>query len=186
MQEEWMIRLIAVGFVLALATSAQAMPLAPVQQSDGITQVAYGCGPGRTRVRGVCVARTTVRQARRCVRWHGSACAGWRYYWDETEIWQEVVERRSRLPFQSTFHRRRGDRRCFPQRARPPHGRRFWNARKLSTTLSWFRVCAGRALDGRHRRLWPRSASLCDRNRHEVGRLSWLPLSFAQRPDCHV
>ena len=36
-----------------------------------------------------------------------------------------VVERRSRLPFQTTFHRRRGDRRCFPQRARPPHGGPF-------------------------------------------------------------
>jgi len=44
---------------VALATSAQAMPVAPIQQSDGmITSVAYGCGPFRTRVRGVCVART--------------------------------------------------------------------------------------------------------------------------------
>ncbi|MBW8857914.1 MAG: hypothetical protein JF604_27140 [Bradyrhizobium sp.] len=75
-----MIRFIAVGFALALATSAQAMPLASIPQSDGITQVAYGCGPGMVRVRGVCVARAAVRQARRCVRWYGGACAAWRYY----------------------------------------------------------------------------------------------------------
>jgi len=77
-----MIRLIAVaGFVLVVATSAQAVTLAPVPLSDGmITQVAYGCGPGRTRVAGVCVARTTIRHARRCVRWYGGACARWRYY----------------------------------------------------------------------------------------------------------
>jgi hypothetical protein len=77
-----MIRLIAfAAFALAVTTSAQAMTIAPVHQPDGmITQVAWACGPGRTRVNGVCVARTTVRQHRRCVRWHGGACAGWRYY----------------------------------------------------------------------------------------------------------
>jgi hypothetical protein len=65
-----MIRLIAVaGFALAVATSAQAMTPAPIPQPGGmITQVAYGCGPGRTRVRGVCVARTTIRHTRRHVR----------------------------------------------------------------------------------------------------------------------
>ena len=37
-----MIRLIAVAFALTLATSAQAMPLAPLHQSDGMTtQVRY-------------------------------------------------------------------------------------------------------------------------------------------------
>ena len=42
-----MIRLIAVAFALALATSAQAMSPAPLhQQPDGMTTpVAYGCGP---------------------------------------------------------------------------------------------------------------------------------------------
>ena len=77
-----MVRLIAfAAFALAITTSAQAMPVAPVHEPDGIiTQVAYGCGPGMTRVRGVCVARTTIRQARRCVRWSGGVCAGWRYY----------------------------------------------------------------------------------------------------------
>ena len=55
-----MIRLIAfAAFALALTTSAQAMPIAPVHEPDGvITQVAFGCGPFRTRVAGVCVART--------------------------------------------------------------------------------------------------------------------------------
>jgi hypothetical protein len=76
-----MIRLIAVAaFALAVATSAQAMTPAPLPQVDDmVTQVAVGCGPGRTRVNGVCVARTTVRQTRRavrrCVRWQGGACA---------------------------------------------------------------------------------------------------------------
>jgi hypothetical protein len=78
-----MIRLIAVGFALALAASAQAMPLAPLPQPDGMTtQVAVGCGVGRTRVGGVCVARTTKRQvrraARRCAVWGaGHVCSRW-------------------------------------------------------------------------------------------------------------
>jgi hypothetical protein len=46
-----------------------------------ITPVIAGCGPGRTRVNGVCVARTTIRQtrreARRCARWNGNVCARW-------------------------------------------------------------------------------------------------------------
>jgi uncharacterized membrane protein len=65
-----MIKLIAVtGFALAVATSAQAMTPAPIPQVDGmITQVAVGCGAGRTMVAGRCVARTTVRQTRRAVR----------------------------------------------------------------------------------------------------------------------
>ena len=77
-----MIRLIAfAAFALAVTTPAQAMTVAPIYEPDGIiTQVAWACGPGRTRINGVCVARTTVRQHRRCVRWHGGACAGWRYY----------------------------------------------------------------------------------------------------------
>jgi len=81
-----MIRLIALaGFALAITTSAQAMTLAPVHEPDGmITQVAAGCGPGRTLVNGVCVARTTIRHERRanrrCVRWHGDVCASWHYY----------------------------------------------------------------------------------------------------------
>jgi hypothetical protein len=71
-----MIRLIAVaGFAIAVATSAQAMTTAPISQPDGmITHVAYACGPGRTRVGSVCVARTTVRHA----RWEVRRCALWR------------------------------------------------------------------------------------------------------------
>ena len=66
-----MTRLIAVAFALALATSAQAMPLAPLHQPDGmITQVRYACGPGRTIVAGHCVARTTIRHTRRVIRRH--------------------------------------------------------------------------------------------------------------------
>ncbi len=79
-----MIRLIAV-VALAVATSAEAMTPAPLHQPDSmITQVAYGCGPGRTRVRGFCVARTTIRHVRRgvrrCALWHGGVCARWHYY----------------------------------------------------------------------------------------------------------
>ena len=77
-----MIKLIAVaGFALSIATSAQAMTPAPISQlkNDMLTQIAAACGPGRTRVNGVCVARTTVRQTRRavrrCVRWQGGVCA---------------------------------------------------------------------------------------------------------------
>jgi len=65
-----MIRLIAAaGFVVAVATSAQAITFAPVPQSEGvITQVRFGCGPGRTVIAGRCVARTTIRQTRRMIR----------------------------------------------------------------------------------------------------------------------
>ena len=65
-----MVKLIAVAaFALTVTSSAQAMSPAPLHQPDGmITQVAAGCGVGRTRVNGVCVARTTKRQARRAVR----------------------------------------------------------------------------------------------------------------------
>jgi len=66
-----MIRLIAIGaFALFLAVSAQATPIAPVlaQPDSMITEIAAACGAGRTRVNGVCVARTTVRQTSRAVR----------------------------------------------------------------------------------------------------------------------
>ena len=65
-----MIRLIAIaGFAFLVATSTQAMTPAPLPQPDGvIAQVALACGVGRTRVNGVCVARTTVRHTRRAVR----------------------------------------------------------------------------------------------------------------------
>ena len=71
-----MIRLIAVSaFTLAIATSAQAMSLVPIHQADSmVTQVREACGAGRVRVNGVCVARTTIRHARRCARWSGGVC----------------------------------------------------------------------------------------------------------------
>jgi hypothetical protein len=60
-----MLRLIAVvGFAVSIATSAQGMTPAPLPQPDDmVTQIAVGCGPGRTRVNVVCVARTTARRA---------------------------------------------------------------------------------------------------------------------------
>ena len=63
-----MLRLFAVaGFALALTTSAQAITPAPIPQPDGmITQVRLV--PFRTRVNGVCVARTTIRHTRRMAR----------------------------------------------------------------------------------------------------------------------
>jgi len=78
-----MLRFIAAaGFALLVATSAQGMTPAPLPQFDGmVTQIAVGCGPGRTRIDGVCVARTTVRQTRRavrrCVRWQAGVCASY-------------------------------------------------------------------------------------------------------------
>jgi hypothetical protein len=64
-----MLRMFAVAGFLAFATSAQAITPAPIPQPDGmITHVRLGCGPGRTRVNGVCVARTTIRHTRRAVR----------------------------------------------------------------------------------------------------------------------
>ena len=39
-----MIRLIAVAFIVAIVLPAQAMPVAPLHEPDGvITEVAYGC-----------------------------------------------------------------------------------------------------------------------------------------------
>jgi hypothetical protein len=74
-----MIRAIAiVAFGLALASAAQAMPIAPIYQSDAtITQVREGCGPGMVMAGGACVSRHAIRQARRCARWNGSVCAQW-------------------------------------------------------------------------------------------------------------
>ena len=74
-----MLRLMAVaGFAVIVATSAQAMTPAPLPQVDDVvTRVAVGCGPGRTRVNGVCVARTTVRQNSPS-RPQVCAMAGWR------------------------------------------------------------------------------------------------------------
>ena len=74
-----MVRLIAVAAIaFAAATSAQALSPVPLHHSDSmITQVRAACGAGRVRVNGICVARTTIRQTRRCARWSGGACVRW-------------------------------------------------------------------------------------------------------------
>ena len=65
-----MIRLFAVAFVLALASSAQAAPLVPLQQAESIViQVREACGPGMRRTAGGACIRTPARRATsRCVR----------------------------------------------------------------------------------------------------------------------
>jgi hypothetical protein len=62
-----MIRLIAgTTFALLVATSVQAMTPAPISRPVGmIGQIAFRCGVGQTLINGECVARTTIRQARR-------------------------------------------------------------------------------------------------------------------------
>jgi hypothetical protein len=54
-------RLIAVAFTLALASSAQAMPVSPIQQPDEMVTRVQACGPGMHRVNGVCRRNNTVR-----------------------------------------------------------------------------------------------------------------------------
>jgi hypothetical protein len=54
-----------VAMALAIAASAQAMPLAPIQQPESqVITVREACGAGFTRVNGVCV-RTPARAAAR-------------------------------------------------------------------------------------------------------------------------
>jgi hypothetical protein len=74
-----MIRTTAIAvFGLALASAAQAMPLAPLHRPDAmITQARMGCGPGMVMANGACVSRHDIRQARRCARWNGGVCAQW-------------------------------------------------------------------------------------------------------------
>jgi hypothetical protein len=61
-----MIRLIAVAFALAIATSAQAMSIAPLAQADNmITQTRQACGAGMHLVNGRCVTTPARRQVRR-------------------------------------------------------------------------------------------------------------------------
>jgi hypothetical protein len=73
--------MVIAGLVWAVTTSAHAMTQAPIARQSGslTTLAAYSCGAGRTRINGVCVARTTVRQARRRVRRYGGLCRSWRY-----------------------------------------------------------------------------------------------------------
>ena len=64
-----MIRLIAIAaFALAVATSAQAITLAPLHQSDNmITQVRQACGAGMHMINGRCVTTSARRHVRRDV-----------------------------------------------------------------------------------------------------------------------
>ena len=63
-----MIRIFAFGFALAVATSAQAMSLAPLHQSDNmITQVRQACGAGMHMINGRCVTTSARRHVRRDV-----------------------------------------------------------------------------------------------------------------------
>jgi hypothetical protein len=62
-----MIRVLAVIFALAFATSAQATPLAPLRQPDSvITQVREACGAGMHMVNGQCIRTSARRNAARC------------------------------------------------------------------------------------------------------------------------
>jgi hypothetical protein len=62
-----MIRVISVAFALAIATSVQAAPLAPLRQPDGmISQVREACGVGMHMVNGVCIRTPARRNAARC------------------------------------------------------------------------------------------------------------------------
>ena len=67
--EKTMIRLIAIAaFALAVATSAQAMSPAPLNQADGmITQVREACGAGMHEVNGACITTSARRHVRRGV-----------------------------------------------------------------------------------------------------------------------
>ena len=61
-----MIRLIAIVFALAAATSAQATSLAPLHEPDHIiTQVRQACGAGMHMVNGRCVTTPARRHVRR-------------------------------------------------------------------------------------------------------------------------
>ena len=63
-----MIRLIATIFALTIATSAQAISLAPLNPPDSvITQVRQACGAGMHMVRGRCVTTPARRNVRRNV-----------------------------------------------------------------------------------------------------------------------
>jgi hypothetical protein len=62
-----MIRFAAIAFAMAVVSSAQAVPLAPIQHTENIViTVREACGVGFTRVNGVCVRTPARAAARRC------------------------------------------------------------------------------------------------------------------------
>ena len=76
-----MIRPVAVAFALGLASSAQAMPLAPLHPDDMVTTVRQACGAGFHRVHGVCVRNTTARAVRRSYYSGGGYWGQQQPYW---------------------------------------------------------------------------------------------------------
>jgi hypothetical protein len=75
-------KLILIAIALFTTTSAYAMSPAMHHETNGmVIQVREGCGPGRVRVNGICVARTTIRHVRRadrrCRRWNAGVCVGY-------------------------------------------------------------------------------------------------------------
>lgn len=73
-----MIRPMILAVALALTSTAQAVPFAPLQKADDmVAKVREGCGVGFQRVGGRCVRNTVVRTFRRCAagyRLVGSRC----------------------------------------------------------------------------------------------------------------
>jgi hypothetical protein len=64
-----MTRLIALAFALTVASLAQAMPIAPLQQQDEtVITVREACGAGMHNVGGTCVRTHARRAASRCAR----------------------------------------------------------------------------------------------------------------------
>jgi hypothetical protein len=73
-----MTRFIAIAFIVAIGSSAQAMPIATPQQPDSsVMTVREACGAGMHRVNGVCIRTAARRQAARCtagLRWVNGRC----------------------------------------------------------------------------------------------------------------
>ena len=65
-----MVRLIAIAFALALATSAQATPLAPLHKDGMITQVREACGAGYHMVNGTCIRTAAPPERRQVCGWN--------------------------------------------------------------------------------------------------------------------
>jgi hypothetical protein len=76
--EEIMTKLVAIALFVAIGSSAQAVPLAPVQQPEKLViNVREACGAGMHRVNGVCIRTAARRQAARCaagLRYVGGRC----------------------------------------------------------------------------------------------------------------
>jgi len=78
------------------------------------TQVAVGCGVGRTRVNGVCVARTTKRQVRRAARRCAVGVTCWLAVW-----WPPTARGRKRNQQASTDGQSAGAWLCLRKQATP-------------------------------------------------------------------